>query len=286
MLLRILLVSSILTVSPLLSQPVAPKPLIATIRTDFFPRNADRVDTRLTIQFDRDALQFRQDQGIEEALINLTVRVTTPDGRPAGRAIEQFIAVRGPETQLAALQTGVILFNTSIALESGSYTLFVAYKDVVRNVTQTVSQTLDVPASRAGALSTSSLVLADVMEKVPARFAGQGQFIIGANKVRPRINQTFQRSETLGIYLEVNNLQMGSLTQAPDGSVTYEISRTGSGERVLDFTEDASTPDSHLTIAKKLRLDTLAPGDYTLRVLIKDSIRNETTSPSAAFRVI
>ena len=99
---------------------------------------------------------------------------------------------------------------------------------------------LDVPEFNEDRLSASSLILADQLEKVPTRSIGSGMFVIGSSKVRPRMNETFKQSETLGIYMQVYNFEPSEDTHKPEGTVTYQIIRNGTGEKVLEFTEDVA----------------------------------------------
>jgi hypothetical protein len=295
MLSRVLFVSLITaTISlPLSAQQPEPKALDAIIRTDYIPGTGTTVATSLTIQFSRADLQFRQSDGVAEATVILTGRITAADGRSVGRAIEELLVVRRPVDQSGALQAGSLIYNTTVPLVPGRYTLTWAARDVVGGGLGNYSVELNVPASRADALGVSSLILADVLEKIPQRNTAAGQFVIGSSigssKVRPKMDQTFRRGDTLGIYMQVYNLQSGAVTERPQGTVTYEIVRGGSDEKILEFTEyfDALSGEaSTLLIEKKLKLNAMTPGDYTLQIKVTDTQRNETMTPSATFKVI
>jgi hypothetical protein len=133
-------------------------------------------------------------------------------------------------------------------------------------------------------------VLADEIGKVPTRSIGMGQFVIGSSKVRPRIGDTFARSEKMGIYMKLYNLGSDDTTHKPDGQVEYVLSKNGTNEKIIDFTEEISQiPDasaSQTTIEKLLPLNNLAPGQYTLQLKITDKNRNQVLTPSAQFTVI
>ena len=58
-------------------------------------------------------------------------------------------------------------------------------------------------------LASSSLILADMIEKVPTKSIGTGQFVIGDSKVRPRVDDTFKRDEKMGIYFKFYNFAPG-----------------------------------------------------------------------------
>lgn len=259
------------------------------VRTDYIPVTESTVNASLTIQFNRADLQFRQKDGIAEGLINLTARITTMTGRRIGRTIEEVLEVRGPAEQLAALQQGQAIYNTTVPLLPGRYKLTVVAKDVVGDNLVNYDVALNVPAFDEDVLSTSSLILADQLEKIPTRSTGAGQFVIGSSKVRPKVDETFKRTDTLGIYMQIYNFEADETTMKPQGTVTYQINRNGSNEKVLEFTEDVNALTggaSQMVIEKKLKLDSMAPGEYTLQIKVTDSKRNETLTPSAKFKVI
>ena len=79
------------------------------------------------------------------------------------------------------------------------------------------------------------------MEKVPTRSIGTGPFVIGTSKVRPRVDDTFSRDEKLGIYLQLYNFEADETTKKPDGTVEYVITKTGTDEKVFEFTEEISS---------------------------------------------
>jgi hypothetical protein len=148
---------------------------------------------------------------------------------------------------------------------------------------------LDVPRMEDDQLATSSLILADLIEKVPTKSIGTGQFVIGTSKVRPRMGDSFKRDEKMGIYFQVYNFEADEKTRKPEGSIQYEIYKNGSNERVFDFSEDVSgIPGggaSQVTVEKLLPLKDLEPGQYTLKIKVVDKRRNQTLTPSATFTV-
>jgi hypothetical protein len=148
---------------------------------------------------------------------------------------------------------------------------------------------LQVPRVETEKLSSSSLVLADLIEKVPTRSIGTGQFVLGGSKVRPRVNDVFRRDEKMGIYLKIYNFGPDEKTQKPNGQIEYEVVKSGTNEKIFDFTEDIATlPNAsaaQVTIEKLLPLKSLAPGQYTIRLKITDKNRNQTLTPSAQFTV-
>jgi hypothetical protein len=66
---------------------------------------------------------------------------------------------------------GSSIYQKSIPLAPGRYRLNLAIKDVVGGAANNFELALDVPRLEAGKLASSSLVLADVLERTP-RAAG------------------------------------------------------------------------------------------------------------------
>jgi hypothetical protein len=102
------------------------------------------------------------------------------------------------------------------------------------------------------------------------------------------MNETFKREEKLGIYLQLYNFEPDEKTKKPDGTVEYVITKTGSGEKVFEYTENISTVTggaSQVVIEKLLPLQSMEPGQYTLKMKVVDKKRNQTLTPSATFTV-
>ena len=114
------------------------------------------------------------------------------------------------------------------------YRLNIVCKDIVGGNMTTYPMALNVPHFDDEKLASSSLILADLIEKVPTKSIGTGQFVIGDTKVRPRLTDTFERAEKLGIYTQFYNFSPDEKTKKPNGSIEYDI--TKSGAQRLGFT--------------------------------------------------
>jgi GWxTD domain-containing protein len=260
------------------------------VRTDYFPITGSTVLTNLTIQFERKDLQYKQKEGVAEASVNIYAKIETLTRRQVIRPIEEVVSIPPiPAEMLQQATQGSAIYQKQIPLAPGTYRLTVAAKDVVGGNTTTYEQRLDVPRSDNDRLAMSSLVLADMIEKVPTKSIGTGQFVIGASKVRPRVNATFRRDEKVGIYLQIYNFEPDETTHKPTGEVEYEVTKNGTNEKVFDFTEDVSKRtggSAQMVVEKLLPLQNFAPGDYTLKMKVTDKNRNETLTPTATFTVL
>ena len=260
------------------------------VRTDYFPLTGSNVTFNLTIQFERKDLQYKQKDNIAEGAVNIFAKIETLTRRRVVPTIEEVVAVGPiPAEMLQQAVQGSAIYQKQLFLAPGTYRLTVAAKDIVSGNTTTYEQRLDVPRTEDDRLSVSSLVLADVIERVPTRSIGNGQFVIGASKVRPRVNARFRRDEKVGIYMQVYNFETDETTHKPDGEIQYEVTKNGTNEKVFDFSEDLTKLTggaSQMVIEKLLPLQDFAPGDYTLKMKVIDKKRNETLSPTATFTVL
>jgi len=256
-------------------------------RADFFPATSSTVLTSVTLQFSTKDLQFKQEEGMSKAIVNIYGRITSIARRPVNW-FEDIVTVDIPTELLSQGSSGIRVYQKSIPLPPGMYRLNVVAKDVVGGNMNNYEMALNVPRMDDETLFASSLVLADVLEKVPTRSIGTGQFVIGSSKVRPRLGDNFKKTEKMGIYMKLYNFQPDEKTAKPQGTVEYEIVKTSDGSKVLEFSEEVSALEgsaAQATIEKLLPLQNLDAGQYTLRVKVTDKLKNQTLTQSAQFSI-
>jgi GWxTD domain-containing protein len=257
------------------------------VRADYIPLTGSSVLTNITFQFDRKDLQFKQKEGLSTATVNVYGRISTMSGRTAN-TFEESIEVPIPTEMLQQAINGVNVYQKTIPLKPGRYRLNVVAKDIVGGNTTNYPMVLDVPHMEDDQLGSSSLILADVIEKVPTKNIGAGQFVIGDSKVRPRMDNTFKRDEKLGIYFQLYNFEMDEQTKKPDGTIQYEILKNGSNEKIFDYSEEVKAVGggaAQVTVEKLLPLKDLEPGQYTLKIKAVDKKRNQTVNQTATFTI-
>ncbi len=257
------------------------------VRADFFPATSSTVMTNITLQFNRSELQFKQEGAVSQAAVNIYARVTSMTRRPVN-VFEDVVTVDVPTDLLQQASTGASIYQKSIPLQPGMYRLNVVAKDIVGGNMNNYEMALNVPRMDEDQLFASSLVLADVIEKVPTRSIGAGQFVIGTSKVRPRMGDKFKRNEKMGIYMQLFNFQPEEGTAKPKGTIEYEIVKNSDNSKVLEFSEDVAAlggSAAQMTIEKLLPLESLEAGQYTLRIKVTDTLKNETLTQQTEFTI-
>src|SRR5688500_21628 len=216
------------------------------------------------------------------------MRITSMSRRPVN-VFEELVTVDVPTELLPqAIHTSSI-YQKAAPLAPGMYRLNVVVKDVVGGNMNNYEVALNVPRYDEEKLGTSSLILADLLEKVPTKNIGAGQFVIATSKVRPRIGQSFKRAEKMGIYAEFYNFTPDEKTQKPSGTIEYEVIKDGSTAKVFEFSEDiagiAGSSSQQVKVEKLLPLNGLEPGNYTLKIKVTDKNSNQVLTPTTTFTV-
>ena len=259
------------------------------VRVDYVRITETSVLTNITVQFENKDMQFQSKEGVQKAIVNLFGRVTTMTRRPV-TTFEKPLEIIAPPDMLERVAAQRSLYQQSVPLAPGRYRLNIVAKDIVGGNINNFELALDVPRFEEDRLASSSLILADTIEKLPTRSIGGSMFAIGDTKVRPRVGDRFRQDEKMGIYFQVYNFMPDEKTQKPSGSVEYEIDKAGAGnEKVLEFSEDLlkipNVSANQVTIQKLLPLKGFAPGNYILKIRAMDKKANQTVQQQVNFTV-
>jgi GWxTD domain-containing protein len=258
------------------------------VRTDFVRLTNATVMTYITIQMNKGDLQFKSTDNISKAMVNIYARITSMTRRVVN-VWETPVVIETPAQMLAEASKGKAIYQNAVPLPPGTYRINVVAKDVVGGNMNNYEMAITVPRFEDERLGASSLILADLIEKVPTKNIGAGQFVIGTSKVRPRVQDTFTQNEKMGIYQALYNFTPDEKTQKPNGTVDYEIVNMASNEKVIEFSEAVSdipgASATSVTIEKLLPLQNLAPGKYTLKLKVTDKNSNQSLVQTANFNV-
>ncbi len=258
------------------------------VRADYIRVTDSTVLTNLTLLFKNNDLNYATKDKVSKATINLYGRITSLTRRPVNW-FEDTVSSEVPAEMLEKAMSGSQIYSKTVPLAPGTYRLNIVAKDTVGNTMNSFEMALNVPHYDEEQLGSSSVILADVLERVPTKSLGGGPFVIRSSKVRPRVGENFKRGETMGIYTEFYNFGMDEKTKKPEGTITYDVVDS-SNKTVLSQTEDLASIQNAsaflVTVQKKLPLKSLSPGKYTLKLKVTDKLKNQSLTPSAEFTVI
>jgi GWxTD domain-containing protein len=256
------------------------------VRTDFIRVTEDSVLTPITIQISNRELHFDNKGGVMHAVLDIFGEVSTPSGRRAA-TFEDALALDVPENDFQRYVDRKSVYQKVVPLRPGLYKLSVVLKDDIDSNMGSVDVSFRVPRIDEEQLANSSLILADLIQPLPTSQVGTGPFVIGGTKVRPSVKQQFTRDQNLGIYMQVYNLGIDPTTHKPVADIHYEITRDG--KSLLNHQEDVAkmaNASQQITLQKTMPLKALLPGKYTVQIVVKDNVKNQTLSPVATFELL
>ncbi len=254
-------------------------------RFDFIRITDESVLVPVTIQIPNRQMNFQTRDGVHSASLNMYARVTTLTGRIV-QTFEDVIQRDVPESLFRAELEGKSIYQKALPLRPGLYRLDVVIKDVNSGDVGTIATSLRVPRYEENQLASSTLILADRIEPVPAKSIGLGPFVLGASKVRPRVDEIFTTDDNLGLYMQVYNLKPDEATSKTSASISYRITRND--KDVMSHTEtnaDLGQHGTQLTLEKLLSLRQLEPGKYKVEIQITDNFAHQSIAQKGEFTV-
>jgi GWxTD domain-containing protein len=263
------------------------------VQVDFVKLTSDTVLVPITLQVPLKGLTFANKDGVQRAVVNVYGQLTKLSGQIV-QTFEETLHRDIPAELLEKEINNVSLYWKALPMRPGLYRLDVVMKDVNGDKTGIFSRSYTVPDFGDEKLTSSTLILADQMEPVPAREVGTGNFVIGTNKVRPKVSSSdgkpasFTKKEKVNFWLQVYNLGLDQKTNKPSATVEYQVVNTATNKHVLDFTESTAQMGNvgeQVTLGKSLQLSQLDPGIYQVTIKVNDQISKQTISPTAKFSV-
>src|SRR5438270_1225391 len=264
------------------------------VRADFVRVTSDTVLVPVMVQIRKKNVTYVNKDGIERGTLNIFGRVTTLTGRIA-QTFEETVQDDEPAELLPKVLENASVYWKALPLRPGRYRFDIVVKDVNGDRMGTWSRGILVPdMSDDKGLTSSTLILADVMEKVPSKSVGAGMFVLGSTKVRPRMDAAdgspakFKRDQKLNFWMQVYNLGVNDQSKKSSAQFEYDIVNSTTKKPVLhavETTDQLGNAGDQVTLEKSMSLASLEPGMYELTVKVNDNISKQSIAPTAKFVV-
>jgi len=265
------------------------------VRTDFVKVTGDTVLVPITVQLKYRDITFANKDGVQRGTVNIFMRVTTLTGRIV-QTQEDPVQIDVPAELLPRTAENSAVYWKALPLRPGRYKVEIAVKDVNGDRKGLWSRGIVVPEYADDKLSTSSLIVADVMEPVPTKDVSTGQFVIGLNKVRPRVAPAngkpalFKRGrdQKVNFWMQVYNLGVDEKTHKPSATFEYDVVDIATNKPVIqkmESTETMGNVGEQVTLQKSITSANLQPGVYRIDIKVNDNVSKQTIDPSATFAV-
>ncbi|HTR23762.1 MAG TPA: GWxTD domain-containing protein [Terriglobales bacterium] len=264
------------------------------VRADFVRVTSDTVLVPITIQIKNRDITFQNKDGIMRGTVNIFGRVTTLTGKIV-QTFEEPVQVDVPVELLPKTAENASVYWKALPLKisQNRYRLDIVVKDVNGDRTGTWNHAIIIPDFSEDRLSNSSLIVADQMEPVAAKNVGTGNFVIGAMKVRPRVQSSdgkpviFKRGQKVNFWMQVYNLTVDEKTHKPSATVEYNVTDANNKAVIhtVESTDTMGNVGDQVTLQKTLSAANLQPGQYKIEIKVNDKLSKQTVDPSATFAV-
>jgi len=270
-------------------------PMPFDVRSDFVKVTSDTVLVPVTIQMRNRDITFVNKEGVQRGTVNIYGKLSTLTNKIV-QTFEDTVQVDVPAELLPRTAENASVYWKAMPLRPGHYKLYIAVKDVNGDRKGVYSRSVTVPEYSEDKLATSSLIVADQMEKVPTTQIGSGSFVIGTMKVRPRVGTAdgkpavFKRDRDpkLNFWMQVYNLTVDEKTHKPSATFEYQITNIATNKSVVEKLESTDTMGNvgdQVTLQKSIAAANLQPGIYRIQIKVNDNVSKQTIDPSAMFAV-
>ena len=270
-------------------------PMPFDVRSDFVKVTSDTVLVPVTIQMKNRDITFVNKDGVQRGTVNIYGKLSTLTGKIV-QTFEDTVQVDVPAELLPRTAENASVYWKALPLRTGHYKLYIAVKDVNGDRKGVYSRSVTVPEYIEDKLATSSLIVADQMEPVPTKAIGNGNFVIGTTKVRPRVAAADgkpaifkrDRDQKLNFWMQVYNLGVDEKTHKPSATFEYDITNVATNKSIVQKVESTDTMGNvgdQVTLQKSIAAANLQPGVYKIQIKVNDNVSKQTVDPSAMFAV-
>jgi len=263
------------------------------VRADFVKVTSDTVLVPVTIQMKNRDITFVNKDGVQRGTVNIFGRVTSLSGKIV-QTFEEPVQVDVPAELLPKVAENSSVYWKALPLRPGRYRFDIVVKDVNGDRMGTWSKGIIVPDFSDDKLEASSLIVADLMEPVPSKNVGTGNFVIGTTKVRPRVAPSdgkpasFKRNQKVNFWMQVYNLGVDEKTHKASATFEYDVINAATNKPVIhtvESTDKMGNVGDQVTLQKSLSAASLEPGVYRIEIKVNDNVSKQTVGPSATFAV-
>lgn len=148
--------------------------------------------------------------------------------------------------------------------------------------------TFDYDTPSATAPGISPMLLSNNVYNLPRMQKPLDPFAFGGTKVVPKPNGAFKTSDEIWVFTDLRNPQLGD-DKRPKISAKIDIDGNGKKVRGAPMSLDASPlkgVDSHYGLGTTIDLSSLPPGEYKVKLTVRDELAQQTYQRESAIRLV
>ena len=258
-----------------------------TTQKDYLRLDDEKILVPITLEVRHKDLTFEQSNGFHQAKLALYGVVTSINRRLITEFEDEVIVSFRSEERDQGMRQGPLYRKLLLLDRNTRYRLDWVVKDLKSGRVGAKSEGIIPPAFSKGQLSASSLILSGFI--VPVQESDQQMFVLGDVRVRPNLDKSFSPDDYFALYLQLYNVAIDQSTLNPSFRIYYRILQAG--ETMVESLDEVGESVQYISpqrvvLIKRLPLNSLAPGRYTVEVEFRDRIRNEVATVSDQFKVV
>jgi len=257
------------------------------VRVDHFRLNDAQVLVPITIEVQNQDLTFVDEGGLQVARVAIYGIITSIKNQVLTEFEDELVN----RFSMADIQRGRSqrsLYQKIIPVDRGMrYKLDVVVKDLNAERSSVNRKAIAPPSYGDGKLAVSSVILSDYMRVLDDVPDGDEMFVIGDVWVRPSISNVFWTVNALGAYFQLYNFELDQSDLEPRVRVKYEIFQDG--KSIVNMSDENASAQyfsqQRIVLIRRLPIEQLDPGSYTLNIAAEDLVKDESASVSVGFEV-
>jgi len=183
----------------------------------------------LTVEIPNETLTYAKLPNLRKARVGLYGRVTSMTGAVINE-FEDRIASEYSDAHYQVGRTQKSLYQKTLLLPSGRYKLDLVVKDMNTGDLGTLARNIVVSTYVKDKITTSPILLARRLEPLSAFPDTPQTFVIGDVRAVPNVTARFKPTDELGVYLQVYNAPLDTVSSQPSVTIEYTIA---DGDKIL-----------------------------------------------------
>jgi GWxTD domain-containing protein len=255
----------------------------------YFRLNEDAFLAPITLEIQHHDLTFKKNpMGGYHAKVAIYGRVTSIKNQVVSEFEDDVVATLSDQEYDAGTRKGSLYQRMIVLRQRDRYKLDLVVKDVEGNQLGARQSSLALSAAGMDTLAASSVMVCDLIVPVDDRTPPDAMFVLGDVRVRPSLSKTFRPSDYFAVYLQLYNVAISQVNQNPAFRIRYQI-RQGDDILLQEADEKGESVQyfspQRMVLIKRLALNELPPGRYSVEVLFEDQLRQETVAATETFEV-
>jgi hypothetical protein len=240
----------------------------------------------VVVQLPVSALDFKREKNLRTDVLDILGVAFSANGSPVARFSDSLPVQVDSEWLKDHSEADSLTIPNYFRLAPGKYHLKVAIHNRGNQI-GTAEEDLDIPPFAENQLTTSSLILTNEARELPSLINNlesqllddKNPLIFEGKRMYPSVTKKFSQDKPLALYFHAYNLSLDPKLHQPLLLLSVSIL---SGDKIasqipLSRVQDLSAVENgRLPVLVWLSLRNLAPGKYTLRVMVRDGITNAT----------